>query len=122
VSDRASERRRSSRPATRKAPSAAERANATIVATASMTSVDDVLVALPDPDTLAPSTLVVLPAEARSFARSLLSLLGRKAGAARAARCSALVARGYVDVGAACTDAGEDLAWGYVPTEPCSDS
>jgi hypothetical protein len=113
------ERRRSRRPVIAKVPSAAERAGATVVATASMKTVDDVLSALPDPDTLAPSTLVVLPAETPSFTRSLMAMLGRTAAASRPARCSALVARGYVDVGAASTDDGEDLAWGYVPTEPC---
>lgn len=31
------------------------------------------------------------------------------------ARCSALLARGYVRIGAGCDDAGVDWAWGYVP-------
>jgi hypothetical protein len=106
-----------------KVPSPSERAAATIIRAGSMKTVDDVVAALPVPDTLPPSSLVMLPVSARSFASSLLAMLGRNAGPSRAMRCTALVARGYVAVGAARTDDGEDLAWGYVSaTEPCSDS
>ncbi len=43
-------------------------------------------------------------------------LFGRGSAVSRAARCSALVARGYVDVGAGVDAAsGADLAWGRAP-------
>jgi hypothetical protein len=73
--------------------------------------------ALPDPATLEPGSLVVvLPALAgeKSLASSVLSAFGRKKIAPRAVRCSALVARGYVRVGAGVDPTTkEDLAWGY---------
>jgi hypothetical protein len=48
------------------------------------------------------------------FARTVLAILGRARTVPRAVRCSALVARGYVRVGAAEDDRRVDLAWGYV--------
>lgn len=73
--------------------------------------------ALPDPSSLAAGQLVVVRAEIggeKSLASSVLSVLGRKKTVSRALRCSALVARGYVDVGAGTDPAGkDDLAWGY---------
>lgn len=72
-----------------------------------------IMTALPDPATLDPRTLVaLLPASAgeKSFGRSLLAAFGRTKKIDLAKRCSALVLRGYVDVGAA-----DDIAWGYAP-------
>ena len=84
-------------------------------------SVATVMAALPDPSTLAPGELVVVSAElaGKSLARSVLSMLGRPKRVARSRRCSALVARGYVQVGAA-DEGAADLCWGYAPsvTEP----
>ena len=71
-----------------------------------------------------PGFVVILSGEIaspRSLARSVLALLGHKKTVRRAERCSALVLRGYVDVGAAEDDTGADLAWGYVPGTPASD-
>jgi hypothetical protein len=80
-------------------------------------SLAGVIAALPDPATLDAGALVVLPADIRGggFARSVLAVFGRKKTVARTRRCSALVARGYVDVGAAESEDG-DLAWGRAPT------
>lgn len=83
--------------------------------------------ALPDPNAVAPGTLVMVDAAARtterSLMRSVLGVLGRKEKVSRAARCTALVARGYIRVGAGTDpDTDADLCWGYSPTEPCSDS
>jgi hypothetical protein len=79
---------------------------------------------LPDPATFSPGTLLLVPGTKGepSMMRSLLSVFGRSKGVARSLRCSALVARGYVNVGAAEDEARLDLAFGYVPdnvTEPC---
>ena len=76
-----------------------------------------VIAALPDPAALAPGTLVVLrgdPAGGRSLAQSVLAVFGRTKPIPRTRRCTALVARGYVEVGAAESDDG-DLAWGQAP-------
>lgn len=110
-------------------PGAAARAAAKTVmlGEAEATSVAAVIAALPDPASLAPGTLLVVPAEllaarsdgplalGRSLARSVLSALGRAKTVTRARRCSALVARGYVGVGAAEDERRADLAWGYAP-------
>lgn len=87
-------------------------------------SVATIMATLPDPTTLAPGTLVLVPGEAaspRSLARSVLAVFGRSKAITRARRCTALVARGYVDVGAAEDDARVDLAWGYAPGSPPPD-
>ena len=102
-----------------------ERAKAKVVALAP-DEIEDVGLAaraLPDPASLDASTLVIVEGEVRaekSLVRSVLGALGRKHTVPRAIRCSALVARGYVRVGAGSDpDTRADLAWGYVPTEPC---
>jgi hypothetical protein len=112
-------------------PSAKERDGArTVALDPEVASVAAVVRALPDPDELEGGTLVILPAEAggrRSLARTVLAAFGRTRTISRALRCTALVARGYVDVGAGVDpDTRADLAWGYVPvaddkaaTEPC---
>jgi hypothetical protein len=103
-------------------PSAKEREKArTVTLDPDVASVDAVMTKLPDPDELEGGTLVLLPADAggrRSLARTVLAAFGRTRTIPRALRCSALVARGYVDVGAGVDpDTRSDLAWGYVPTE-----
>jgi hypothetical protein len=73
---------------------------------------------LPPLAELPPATAVfVLGFAARS--RAMLRWLGmRSVPVARVARCTALVARGYVGVGAGIDDAsGADLVWGL--TAPC---
>jgi hypothetical protein len=70
---------------------------------------------IPGADALPGGTpVLVLGAAARpgSFWRRILG--GRRIPVARATRCTALIARGYVDVGAGDAD-GVDVAWGWVP-------
>ncbi len=80
------------------------------------TSIADAMAALPDPATLGEGTLVVIPASAEpraTFGSALRSLFrSGPSEATIALRCSALVGRGYVDVGA--SDNGA-LAWGAAP-------
>ena len=75
----------------------------------------DVVAQLPIPASLPPGTpLVVLGTAASDGA--LWRLFARGFPVSRAARCSALVARGYVDVGAGIDmESGADLAWGRTP-------
>lgn len=107
-----------------RAPSGAERSRALTVklADTDVTSIAKIMASLPEPRTLDPRTLVLVFAEVsapRSFAQSLLAFFGRGKTAPRAFRCSALVARGYVDVGASdVDDESLDLVWGYAPDEP----
>jgi hypothetical protein len=103
-----------------KLPSAEERATARTVALSEdeAASVVSIMAKLPDPAELPAGALVLVPGEiagARSLARSVLAVFGRTKTIARALRCSALVARGYVRVGAAADENG-DLAWGYAPS------
>lgn len=106
-----------------RAPAAVERAGATIVALAEEQSgsVAAVMASLPDPSALPPGTLVVVPGEiaakSRSLARSVFAAFVRPKNVARVHRCSALVARGFVDVGGGLDESGADLAWGYAPAE-----
>lgn len=107
------------------APEELARAKRVVLSETDAASIESVIAALPDPDELDGGTLVIVPAEmagASSFARSVLAVFGRAKTVARTRRCSALVARGYVDVGACGSENGGedgDLAWGRVPTEPC---
>jgi hypothetical protein len=75
--------------------------------------------ALPAPEELTPGTLVVLLADAiaqASITGRLLSALGRRRTLPRTLRCTALLARGYVDIGANTDPAsGADLVWGRAP-------
>lgn len=88
------------------------------------TTVARIMEMLPAPSSLEPGTLVLVPGQSTSHARSLvksvLAVFGRTKTVPRALRCSALLARGYVDVGAAEDDAHVDLAWGRVPTRTSS--
>ena len=72
---------------------------------------------IPRADTLPPGTPVLVlgtAARAGSWWRRLLG--GRRVLVARAPRCGALVARGYVDVGASADAAsGDDITWGWSP-------
>lgn len=83
------------------------------------TSVAGIMARLPDPRELEPGTLVLVPGNTvlhRSLARAVLAVFGRPRTIPRALRCTALVARGYVGVGAA-GEEGADIAWGYAPSE-----
>lgn len=106
------------------APSAEARATAILVTLVERdaASVASVMAKLPDPAELPRGALVILPGTMASsggsltrITRSVLSVLGRTKTVGRAHRCSALVARGYVDVGATGDETCGDLAWGYAP-------
>ncbi|MCL2723008.1 MAG: hypothetical protein FWD69_01085 [Polyangiaceae bacterium] len=75
--------------------------------------------ALPEPDSLEPGALVIVLArvvEAPTLARRVFFALGRGHTISRALRCSALLCRGYVRIGAGTDpETRADLAWGYVP-------
>lgn len=75
--------------------------------------------ALPEPASLPAGALVIVPAELggeRGLVDSVLAIFGRAPAASRAVRCSALVARGFVNVGATIDPVThEDLAWGFAP-------
>jgi hypothetical protein len=120
VSDRLERPRESvARPLSEEARKAARTVTVEEAAAGSIAAIAE---SLPDPTTLPPRTLVIVSADvrgARSLARSLLAVFGRTKKVARASRCTALVIRGYVDVGAA-EDEGGDLAWGYAPGAPPS--
>jgi hypothetical protein len=131
VSDRPNAHPRASRPAVgvraRTAaalPDADARGRATTVrlTEADAASLTATITALPDPTTLPAGTLVIVPGEVaggRSLARSVLAVFGRLKVVPRTRRCTALVARGYLDVGAAeDAMAHADLAWGSVPAQP----
>jgi len=98
------------------APEEIERARKVALSETDAATLESVIAALPDPDELDAGTLVLVPGEiagGSSFARSVLAVFVRPKTVARTRRCSALVARGYVDVGAAESEDG-DLAWGRV--------
>src|SRR5258706_15956546 len=82
-----------------------------------------ILPQLPDPSELAAGALVVVrdagkpPQGLRRLARSVRSLWRKEPRAHAAVRCTALLARGYRDVGARVDPrTGEALVWGFVPT------
>jgi hypothetical protein len=84
------------------------------------TTIARIMELLPDPASLEPGTLVIVPGHAgkpggRSLAQSVLAVFGRTKTVARSLRCSALLARGYVAIGAAEDEARADLAWGRAP-------
>ena len=68
---------------------------------------------LPHATTMPSGTLVFVLGKAVAV-RPFWRLLARDVAVPRAARCSALLARGYVDIGADDVS-GDDLAWGAAP-------
>jgi hypothetical protein len=79
--------------------------------------------AIPEAATLEEGAMVVvLPfADAPSLASRVLAVLGRGRTVARAHRCSALLARGYIRIGASVDPETKlDLAYGFA-TGPCSE-
>ena len=68
---------------------------------------------LPHASTL-PSGTPVFVLGTAAAARPFWHLFARGVPIPRAARCTALLARGYVDIGADEVD-GDDLAWGHAP-------
>ncbi|MCL2778580.1 MAG: hypothetical protein FWD73_11295 [Polyangiaceae bacterium] len=82
-------------------------------------NVASIAAALPDPKSIEPGALVVVPGhviESPSIARRVLSAFSREHRIPRAVRCSALLCRGYVRIGAGMDpSARADIAWGYSP-------
>ncbi len=73
---------------------------------------------LPDPVDLPAGSAVVVEATATQRRGLLRRVLGdRSVPVARAVRCTALLGRGYVDIGS-----DGDAAWGVAPREPRSPS
>jgi hypothetical protein len=68
---------------------------------------------LPHATTMPSGTLVFVLGKATAV-RSFWRLFARDVAVSRAARCTALLARGYVDIGADDVS-GDDLTWGAVP-------
>jgi hypothetical protein len=73
------------------------------------TAIAGIVAQLPDGASLPPGTPVLVLAKAADL-RPFWRVFARDVTIPRAARCSALLARGYVDIGA-----DVDLAWGYAP-------
>ena len=71
---------------------------------------------LPDPCELEPGAWVGVAASAPAPGR-LARLLWRGREARLAVRCTALLAKGFEEVGAGTDELGRELAWGRVPLE-----
>ncbi len=81
-----------------------------------LSTVESVAAQLSDAAALPPGTLVLVLGAAARALPAWRRLLGSQAvPVARALRCSALLARGYVNVGAHATD---DLTWGWSSDGP----
>jgi hypothetical protein len=76
-------------------------------------SVAGVAAQLPEASTLPPGTPVFVLGTAAAV-RSFWRPFARGVPIPRASRCTALLARGYIDIGAEEVD-GDDLAWGHAP-------
>jgi len=81
-------------------------------------SIRAILAQLPEAHTLAPGTMVAMadrvePRKATVFSR--LTGRGGEASLHRAARCTALLARGYLRVGGGTAADKVDWAWGFAP-------
>lgn len=94
-------------------------ATTVVLEEADAASVETAAAALPDPAALSPGTLLLVPSGVKSarssLARSVLAAFGRAKTAPRSVRCTALVVRGYVEVGAGDDAEHADLAWGRAP-------
>ena len=79
-------------------------------------TVAGVVAQLPAASDLAPGTPLLVLGRATDL-RAFWRLFSRSVPVPRLARCTALLMRGYVDIGAGDVD-GDDLAWGYAPVPP----
>ncbi len=78
-------------------------------------SLANVANALPDPSSLTSGALVIIPGqlfESPSIGARLRSLFSKPPTLATSDRCGALLARGYVEIGAS---HDPDMAWGFAP-------
>jgi hypothetical protein len=95
-----------------------EAAAIAVVLDASLCDIEDaaeVATQIPDPATLDPGARVFVLGAASRGAGLLRRILGT-ASVPRAVRCTALLARGYVSIGAGVDEvSGADVAWGTVP-------
>jgi hypothetical protein len=79
-------------------------------------SLEAIVAQLPPPESLPVGTLVVVGGEAAVRGGLLSRVLLPRVKVARADRCTALLARGYVRIGAGVDrTSGQDLAWAYAP-------
>jgi hypothetical protein len=78
--------------------------------------VADIAQQLPDPSTLPEGTRVLVQPDATRGGGAWLRLVGRATTPVpRAARCAALLVRGYVGIGAGADGKATDVAWGRTP-------
>jgi hypothetical protein len=79
--------------------------------------VESIVTQIPRATSLAPGSPLVVFGSATYEAPSWRRLFGAgRVAVTRAARCSAMLARGYVDIGGGVDDqSGADLAWGWTP-------
>ena len=81
---------------------------------AAMISVAEVLSQLPEIARMTPGAQVVILPGLNASTGLFARIFGRKKRVPRAVRCSALLARGFIDIAAA--GAGDDdLVWGFAP-------
>lgn len=84
-------------------------------ATEDSAGLPEIAAQIPDAATLpTEATVVVLGGAVRSTTSWRRWLGDRTVRVPRALRCTALLVRGYVDIGATAGDGGDDLAWGRV--------
>jgi hypothetical protein len=81
---------------------------------AGLGDVGEIAAQIPEARSMSAGALVVVLGEADAPRGALARLFGRKPEVARAVRCSALLARGYVRLGGGVDPkSGYDLAWAY---------
>lgn len=81
---------------------------------ASTIGIAEVISQLPEIASMTPGAEVVISARISSSAGLFARVFGRKKSVSRAVRCSALLARGFVDIAAA-GEGDDDLVWGFAP-------
>jgi hypothetical protein len=83
------------------------------------TAVREALAQIPEASTCEPGTMIAIPGDvAPERSRGLLgriASIGPRPQVHRAMRCTGLLARGYVRIGAGADAEGVDWTWGYVP-------
>lgn len=77
-------------------------------------AIAEVISQLPEVGSMKPGTQVVILARSTPPTGLFARVFGRKKGVPRAVRCSALLARGFVNIAAA-GEGDDDLVWGFAP-------
>ena len=82
-------------------------------------AIREIAAQLPDASALEPGTMVAIPERLRGARkRSMLERMtgrGMSAGLHRAARCTALLSKGYERIGGGTASDKTDWAWGFAP-------